>query len=72
MTFAFHDGHNQIATVFTTHATLLGRYLCADQATDFYNHLPYFDVDKEAGKRGIYHRYCIERASGKKFPPLKP
>ena len=36
----------QIATVFTTHATLLGRYLCADVAIDFYNHLPYFNVDK--------------------------
>jgi glycogen(starch) synthase len=36
----------QIATVFTTHATLLGRYLCADSSIDFYNHLPYFDVDK--------------------------
>eukprot|EP00049_Salpingoeca_infusionum_P023748 m.13742 g.13742 ORF g.13742 m.13742 type:complete len:663 (-) comp5995_c0_seq1:1765-3753(-) len=51
------------ATVFTTHATLLGRYLCADKDTDFYNNLPTFDVDKEAGDRGIYHRYCIERAS---------
>lgn len=38
-----------VATVFTTHATLLGRYLCADKDCDFYNHLPYFDVDREAG-----------------------
>ncbi|KAJ3381936.1 glycogen synthase isoform 1 [Entophlyctis sp. JEL0112] len=51
-----------IATVFTTHATLLGRYLCAGDV-DFYNNLKYFDVDAEAGKRGIYHRYCIERAA---------
>ena len=29
-----------IATIFTTHATLLGRYLCAGKA-DFYNNLPY-------------------------------
>jgi glycogen(starch) synthase len=28
------------ALIFTTHATLLGRYLCAGSA-DFYNHLPY-------------------------------
>eukprot|EP00051_Salpingoeca_urceolata_P010357 m.126442 g.126442 ORF g.126442 m.126442 type:complete len:665 (-) comp16681_c2_seq1:54-2048(-) len=55
--------HLQVATVFTTHATLLGRYLCADKTTDFYNNLPHFDVDKEAGTRQIYHRYCIERAS---------
>jgi glycogen synthase len=51
-----------IATIFTTHATLLGRYLCAGDV-DFYNNLKYFDVDAEAGKRGIYHRYCIERAA---------
>ncbi|OZJ06261.1 Glycogen [starch] synthase [Bifiguratus adelaidae] len=54
--------HIDIATVFTTHATLLGRYLCAG-SVDFYNNLQYFNVDDEAGKRGIYHRYCIERAA---------
>lgn len=52
----------QIATIFTTHATLLGRYLCAGDV-DFYNNLKFFDCDAEAGKRGIYHRYCIERAA---------
>ncbi|XP_041058931.1 glycogen [starch] synthase, liver isoform X1 [Carcharodon carcharias] len=51
-----------IATIFTTHATLLGRYLCAGNA-DFYNLLDKFNVDKEAGERQIYHRYCMERAS---------
>lgn len=51
-----------VSTVFTTHATLLGRYLCAGSA-DFYNNLPFFEVDKEAGDRQIYHRYCIERAA---------
>lgn len=51
-----------VTTIFTTHATLLGRYLCAG-STDFYNNLAHFDVDAEAGKRGIYHRYCIERAA---------
>lgn len=40
-----------IATIFTTHATLLGRYLCAG-SVDFYNHLHLFDVDYEAGRRG--------------------
>jgi len=54
--------HIDITTIFTTHATLLGRYLCAG-SVDFYNNLQYFDVDHEAGKRGIYHRYCIERAA---------
>lgn len=51
-----------ISTVFTTHATLLGRYLCAGN-TDFYNNLDKFNVDEEAGRRQIYHRYCIERAA---------
>ncbi|KAI8884332.1 glycosyltransferase family 3 protein [Backusella circina FSU 941] len=51
-----------VCTVFTTHATLLGRYLCAG-SVDFYNNLAHFDVDEEAGKRGIYHRYCIERGA---------
>ncbi|EGW34539.1 starch synthase [Spathaspora passalidarum NRRL Y-27907] len=51
-----------VTTIFTTHATILGRYLCAG-STDFYNNLAYFDVDAEAGKRGIYHRYCIERSA---------
>lgn len=51
-----------IATVFTTHATLLGRYLCAGN-TDFYNNLDKFSVDEEAGKRQIYHRYCLERGA---------
>ncbi|XP_063220132.1 glycogen [starch] synthase isoform X2 [Bacillus rossius redtenbacheri] len=51
-----------VATVFTTHATLLGRYLCAGN-TDFYNNLDKFNVDEEAGKRQIYHRYCMERAA---------
>ncbi|KZS95224.1 glycogen synthase [Sistotremastrum niveocremeum HHB9708] len=54
--------HIDVCTVFTTHATLLGRYLCAG-SVDFYNNLQYFDVDHEAGKRGIYHRYCIERSA---------
>ena len=54
--------HIDVTTIFTTHATLLGRYLCAG-SVDFYNNLAYFDVDHEAGKRGIYHRYCIERSS---------
>uniref|UniRef100_A0A5F9DPE4 Glycogen [starch] synthase n=1 Tax=Oryctolagus cuniculus TaxID=9986 RepID=A0A5F9DPE4_RABIT len=51
-----------IATMFTTHATLLGRYLCAANI-DFYNQLDKFNIDKEAGERQIYHRYCMERAA---------
>ena len=33
----------KVATIFTTHATLLGRYLCAGNV-DFYNSLPYVSV----------------------------
>ncbi|CAG8604728.1 1323_t:CDS:2 [Acaulospora morrowiae] len=51
-----------LTTIFTTHATLLGRYLCAG-SVDFYNNIDKFSVDEEAGKRGIYHRYCVERAA---------
>lgn len=54
--------HLDIATVFTTHATLLGRYLCAANV-DFYNNLDKFCVDAEAGERQIYHRYSMERAA---------
>ncbi|XP_010885271.1 glycogen [starch] synthase, liver [Esox lucius] len=51
-----------IASIFTTHATLLGRYLCAGNV-DFYNNLDKFNIDQEAGERQIYHRYCLERAA---------
>ncbi|OAF68512.1 hypothetical protein A3Q56_03661, partial [Intoshia linei] len=52
-----------VATIFTTHATLLGRYLCASGKTDFYNNMDKYNLDYEAGQRNIYHRYCIERVS---------
>ncbi|HEX8915447.1 MAG TPA: glycosyltransferase, partial [Humisphaera sp.] len=51
-----------VATVFTTHATLLGRYLAGDNPY-FYDHLPFLDPDKEAGKYQIYPRFAIERAA---------
>lgn len=60
--FICHTRHLGISTIFTTHATLLGRYLSAGCA-DLYNCLDKFNLDKEAGDRGIYHRYCIERAA---------
>eukprot|EP00026_Physarum_polycephalum_P003761 Phypoly_transcript_03775.p1 GENE.Phypoly_transcript_03775~~Phypoly_transcript_03775.p1 ORF type:complete len:686 (+),score=116.66 Phypoly_transcript_03775:101-2158(+) len=49
-----------IATIFTTHATLLGRYMSAG-GMDLYNQLPHINVDAEASKRGIYHRHWIEQ-----------
>ncbi|HUO08361.1 MAG TPA: glycosyltransferase [Phycisphaerae bacterium] len=51
-----------VATVFTTHATLLGRYLCTDNP-DFYNKLPWINPDHAAGHYNIYARYSIERGS---------
>lgn len=51
-----------ISTIFTTHATLLGRYLASDNP-HFYDHLPYVDPDKEAAHFNIYPRFAIERAA---------
>lgn len=51
-----------VAQVFTTHATLLGRYLCTDNE-DFYSRLPDINPDHAAGHYNIYARYCIERGA---------
>jgi len=51
-----------VSTVFTTHATLLGRYLANDNP-NFYHHLPYLNGDEEAKKYQIYPRFQIERAA---------
>jgi glycogen(starch) synthase len=51
-----------IATVFTTHATLLGRYIAADNPY-FYQHLPFLDGEREAQHYNIYPRYQIEKAA---------
>lgn len=48
-----------IATVFTTHATLLGRWLAAGRV-DLYNVIHHLNADEEAGRRGIYHKHWIE------------
>ncbi len=51
-----------VTTVFTTHATLLGRYLASDDP-DFYEHLPHINPDAAAGHYNIYPRFAIERAA---------
>jgi glycogen(starch) synthase len=51
-----------VATVFTTHATLLGRYIAGD-SPDFYNHLPFINAEEQAAKYQIYARFAIERAA---------
>ena len=48
-----------VRTVFTTHATLLGRYL-AFNSPFFYEHLPFFDIGAEARKFGIETEVKIE------------
>jgi glycogen synthase len=51
-----------VATVFTTHATLLGRYLASDDP-EFYQHLPWINPDEQAAKYNIHPRFAIERAA---------
>ena len=51
-----------VSTIFTTHATLLGRYLASDNPY-FYDHLGFIDPDREAAKYNIYPRFAIERAA---------
>ena len=51
-----------IGTIFTTHATLLGRYLAGDNPY-FYDHLPFINPDREANKYQILPRFQIEKAA---------
>lgn len=53
---------SKVAITFTTHATLLGRYLASDDPF-FYGRLPSIDPHKAAADRGIYNRFAIERAA---------
>ena len=50
----------KVATVFTTHATMLGRYL-AQNEPGFYGKLPFFDWRREAQHYGIETQATIER-----------
>jgi glycogen(starch) synthase len=52
----------QFPTIFTTHATLVGRSLCAANY-DLYEHLAQIDARKVAEEHGILHRFLIERAA---------
>jgi glycogen(starch) synthase len=51
-----------IKTVFTTHATQLGRHLAINSPL-FYAHLPFFKHDEEAKKFGVHTEEAIEYAS---------
>lgn len=50
------------AVVFTTHATMLGRYL-AMHDQNFYNQLPFYNPFVEAKKFNVEAQYKIERAA---------
>ncbi|HKJ23192.1 MAG TPA: glycogen synthase, partial [Myxococcota bacterium] len=49
-----------LATIFTTHATSLGRYV-ASSGEDLYERLPGIDADREAQRFGIETQHAIER-----------
>jgi len=51
-----------VKTIFTTHATLLGRYLAMNDP-QFYDHLPFMDWQKEAQHFNIESNVMIERAA---------
>ena len=59
----------KISTVFTTHATMLGRYL-AGNVQNFYDVIDRFDWHKEAKHYGIEAQACFERAAAQKADVL--
>ena len=52
----------RIATVFTTHATLVGRSLCSANA-EMYDHLGSIDAGAVAAEHGFGHRHALEGAA---------
>ena len=48
--------------VFTTHATLIGRYLATGNPS-FYDHLPFRDGDQEAKNFNVHAQHQIEKAA---------
>jgi len=51
-----------VATVFTTHATILGRYI-ASSRDGFYDQLPWIDQAQEAARYNVRTQHGIERAA---------
>jgi len=54
----------KMSTVFTTHATLLGRYIASDNP-NFYRDIGRYDPDKTATHYNIYPRFALERLSAR-------
>ncbi len=50
-----------VASIFTTHATLLGRYI-ASSRENFYDQLPWMDQAEEAKRYNVVTQHNIERA----------
>ncbi len=50
------------AMVFTTHATVLGRYLAMND-DHFYSHLPFYNPEREAAKFLVEPQHRLERAA---------
>lgn len=50
-----------VACVFTTHATLLGRYIASNEE-GFYDRLPTIKPDADAARYGVKTQYQMERA----------
>ena len=59
---SLRDEHWPGTIVFTTHATLLGRYLAMHDPV-FYDHLPFYDAQHEAEHFNIEPRFKLERAA---------
>jgi glycogen synthase len=53
--------HLPIATVFTTHATMLGRYVASNES-EFYERLPSIDNEEAARRYNIRTQHQMERA----------
>jgi glycogen(starch) synthase len=58
------QSNKKIATIFTTHATVLGRSL-AGVNSSFYSMLSSFDTEKEARTHGVLAKHHIEKNSAK-------
>jgi glycogen synthase len=57
---ALRSGRLPYATVFTTHATLLGRYIASSE--DLYERLQHIDHEQEAARYDVRAQHGIERA----------
>ncbi|WP_159471375.1 glycogen/starch synthase [Dyadobacter sp. 3J3] len=57
-----HDDKIKIATVFTAHATVFGRYLAPNEY-DYYNKLSTYDLDEKAAHYNIEAQTGIEKAA---------